>query len=79
MEEDPDDLKDVPEMDIITIVLDNEARSPRIDLGNVPPHLAIIVMQKAIEALDMLLPGPTIVYDDQVVYSESFFSEDDLE
>lgn len=72
--------KDLPEISIITIVLDSDTMAPKIDLGTIPPHIAVGIFHKAIEAMDMITPGPTIIYDDEVVYAESFASdEDDLE
>ena len=73
----PDNL---PDISIITVVFDGEDQAPRVDLGMVPPQIAIVAFSKAIEALEVLVPSPTIVYDDEVIYSEFILPDDeDLE
>lgn len=74
------DLDDLPDISVITVVFDSDVDAPKIDLGTVPPQIAVVVFSKAIEALEALIPGPTIVYDDEVVYSEFILPDDeDLE
>lgn len=68
--------EELPEISVITLVFDADSYTPEVNLGNVHPQLAIVAFTKAIEALEAIIPGPTIIYDDEVVYSE-FFSPDE--
>lgn len=62
---------------IITVVMDNTQIAPRIDLDNCPPHIAIAVFAKAIEALEELIPYPTITYQGRTVVSDMYLSGDE--
>lgn len=80
----PDDIHDAFEelaqgFHAITILYNEENSFPEVDLGDVPPQVAITVMQQVINALHECLPGPVIKYNGNVVYSERFMYEDDDE
>ena len=64
-------------LSVITIVMDNTQIAPRIDLDNCPPHIAIAVFAKAIEALEELIPYPTITYQGRTVVSDAYVTDDE--
>jgi hypothetical protein len=64
-------------LSIITIVMDESKPSPEIDLDNCPPHIAIIVFAKAIEALEETIPYPTIKYQGRTILSEMYLADDE--
>lgn len=61
---------------IITVVWDEEATQPKVDLGDIPPQLAIAVLQQTINALFECLPEPMIIYNNEAIYS-TFMEEDE--
>lgn len=58
----------IPPFHFITMVIDPEMHSPQIDLGQIPPHAAIVFFRQAAQALEDLLCPPTITFDGQVIY-----------
>lgn len=62
---------------VITIVIDETEVAPKIDLGNCPPHVAIAVFAKAIEALEELIPFPTVTFQGRTVISDIYVNEDE--
>ena len=62
---------------VITIVMDETEIAPRIDLDNCPPHIAIVIFAKAIEALEEVIPFPTIKYQGKTVVSDLYINEDE--
>ena len=69
--EDIEELKDLGTgMTVISIVIDKAKDAPEIDLGDCPPVLAISIFQQAIEALEQIMPIPTITYNGSVIASE---------
>jgi hypothetical protein len=64
-------------LSIITIVMDETKIAPKIDLDNCPPHIAIVIFAKAIEALEELVPFPTVVYQGKTVVSDIYVNDDE--
>lgn len=62
---------------VITIVIDDTKVAPLIDLDNCPPHVAIAVFSKAIEALEELLPYPTVTYQGKTVISDIYVTDEE--
>lgn len=62
---------------IITVVYDESEKSPKVDLGDIPPSLAITIMQQTVAALFDCLREPIIEYDGRTIYSPIIFEEDD--
>ena len=63
-------------IEVITIILDPTEMAPRIDLGRIPPHIAIAIFNKAAEALEASLPYPTITYDNMIIATDLYSGED---
>lgn len=63
-------------IEVITIILDPTEMAPRIDLGRIPPHIAIAIFNKAAEALEASLPCPTITYDNMIIATDLYSGED---
>lgn len=63
-------------IEVITIILDPTEMAPRIDLGKIPPHIALAIFNKAAEALEASLPYPTIKYDDVIIATDMYSGED---
>lgn len=63
-------------IEVITIILDPTEMAPRIDLGRVPPHIALAIFSKAAEALEASLPYPTIRYDDIIIATDMYSGEE---
>jgi len=62
---------------VITIVMDETQIAPRIDLDNCPPHIAMVIFAKAIEALEERVPYPTITYQGRTVVSDFYVNDDE--
>ena len=62
---------------VITIVMDDTEMAPRIDLGECPPHVAIVIFSKAIDALEQVIPFPTIEFKGKTIISEMYVSDDE--
>lgn len=78
--EDPSSEEDnFPNMAIITIVLDGDLNGPKVDLGQVPPDIAHGIFRSIAETMDFMRPDPTIIYDDEVIYTDEFQCWDDPE
>lgn len=60
----------------ITILYNEDETYPEVDLGDVPPQVAITVMQQAINALFEVLPGPVVKFNGNIIYRESYFDDD---
>lgn len=63
-------------IEAITIILDPLDDAPRIDLGRVPPHIALVIFLKAAEALEGAMPYPTISYDNVIISTDMYTGED---
>lgn len=60
---------------VITIIFEsNEDISPRVDLGEIHPFAAIVVLESVIEALKLLVPDPEITYDDRLIFKTTYLT-----
>jgi hypothetical protein len=75
MENENDELES--KVHIMTIVWDEDDVRPSVDLGDVPPQLAITVLQQTITALYECLVEPIIIYNNEPIYSTFFDDEDE--
>lgn len=67
---------------VITIMLNQEDQRPEIDLGGVPPAMAIVIFQQAADCLEQTIMEPKISYNGTVIYDfcelEETEDEDDF-
>lgn len=61
----------------ITILYNEDETYPEVDLGDVPPQVAITVMQQVIKALYAVLPDPVIKFNGNIIYDSNYYYDDE--
>lgn len=61
---------------IITVVYDEDVQHPVVDLGDVPPTVAVTMLQQTVAALFDCLSEPKITYNNKVIYSPIIFDDE---
>lgn len=64
---------------VITIVIDPEKGSPRLDLGSVSPVYAYTILKTAADAVYDVIPSPTVVWDNEIIADFEYIVDDDDE
>lgn len=75
-----DPFESLPSLMAISIVVGEGP--PQVDLGELPPHSALAVLEKVVESLRECLLPPVIKYEDRTIYnpySEEFYEDDEEE
>jgi hypothetical protein len=77
-----EELEGVPSIKVITIVLDGDEVTPKIDLGDIHPFIAFAILTKAVETLKEIMCDPQITYQGESlnpIYEYEFDDDDDEE
>jgi len=64
-----------PDISVITISINNGP--PEVDLGTVHPLQAITILQSIVDSLKQCIMGPTIKYNDVLLYSSIELDDED--
>ena len=73
-----DESEFFPNMQIMTVVIDEGDQPHRVDLGDVPPHVAAAVFRSIVESLEELILPPVITYKGDTIFDVAFeFMDDD--
>jgi hypothetical protein len=62
---------------VITIVFDQEDAVPRVDLGDVTPHVAYAMLSSIVDALQEIMMPPKISYEGRTIFEPIFIENDD--
>ena len=59
--------QELPNFHMITVMVTPNS-PPQVDLGDVPPEIALCIFQQAVIALEELMTLPTIMYEGEVIF-----------
>lgn len=58
----------VPEIHVITLIVNTKKHAPELDIGDIPPQSAITFLHQAAATLEEILHPPKITYGGDVVF-----------
>lgn len=61
----------IPEVHVITLIVNTKKHAPELDIGDIPPQSAITFLRQAAETLESVLHPPTITYGGDVIFEVS--------
>jgi hypothetical protein len=69
----------IPEIHVITLIVNTDKHAPELDIGDMPPQSAITFLRQAAETLEEILHPPKVTYRGETVFEVICAHEDDDE
>lgn len=66
--EEHEDVDPIPEVHVITLVINTEKHAPELDIGDIPPQSAVTFLRQAADTLTQILHPPKITYRGDIVF-----------